>query len=182
MLDDAHGLGVLGNGTGSNSIFKKNKPDIDIYLGTLSKAVGAYGGFICGKKNLINFIINRCRSQIYTTGLPPAVLASCIKSLEIIINNKNLVKKPLKSAIYFSKKLGLKEAVSPIVPIIIGDERKTLALSKYLYKNGYLVGAIRPPTVPKNTSRLRIAFNSSHTKRQIDTLCKLIKEKLKSYE
>ena len=83
MLDDAHGLGVIGDGTGSNSLFKK-KPDIDIYLGTLSKAVGSYGGFICGKKNLINFIINRCRSQIYTTGLPPSVLAASIKSLEII--------------------------------------------------------------------------------------------------
>ena len=85
MLDDAHGLGVIGDGTGSNSLFKK-KPDIDIYLGTLSKAVGSYGGFICGKKNLINFIINRCRSQIYTTGLPPSVLAASIKSLEIMQN------------------------------------------------------------------------------------------------
>ena len=66
MLDDAHGLGVIGDGTGSNSLFNK-KPDIDIYLGTLSKAVGSYGGFICGKKNLIDFVINRCRSQIYTT-------------------------------------------------------------------------------------------------------------------
>ena len=180
MLDDAHGLGVIGNGTGSNSIFKKNKVDIDIYLGTLSKAVGAYGGFICGKKKLINFIINRCRSQIYTTGLPPSVLASCIKSLDIIKNNKNLIKKPLKNATVFCEMLDLRKPDSPIVPIIIGDEKKTLSLSKYLYNNNFIVGAIRPPTVPKNTSRLRVAFNSSHTKKQIKDLAILIKAKLKN--
>lgn len=181
MLDDAHGLGVIGDGTGSNSLFKK-KPDIDIYLGTLSKAVGAYGGFICGKKNLVNFIINRCRSQIYTTGLPPAVLAASIKSFDIIRKNKSLIKKPLENAIFFSEILGLKIPVSPIVPIIIGDEYKALNLSKYLNKYGYIVGAIRPPTVPKGTSRLRLAFNASHTKAQIKNLANLIKHELKNYE
>jgi len=180
MLDDAHGLGVIGDGTGSNSLFKK-KPDIDIYLGTLSKAVGSYGGFICGKKNLIDFIINRCRSQIYTTGLPPSVLAASIKSLEIIKSNKRLIKKPLENAIFFSKKVGLETPVSPIVPIVLGDEKKTLNLSRYLNKYGYIVGAIRPPTVPKGTSRLRVAFNSSHTKLQIKNLANLIKNKLKIY-
>ena len=180
MLDDAHGLGVIGDGTGSNSLFKK-KPDIDIYLGTLSKAVGSYGGFICGKKNLINFIINRCRSQIYTTGLPPSVLAASIKSLEIIKSNKSLIKKPLENAIFFSKIVGLETPVSPIVPIVLGDENKTLNLSRYLNRRGYIVGAIRPPTVPKGTSRLRLAFNSSHTKFQIKNLADLIKNKLKIY-
>ena len=177
MLDDAHGMGVIGDGTGSNSLFKK-KPDIDIYLGTLSKAVGAYGGFICGKKNLINFIINRCRSQIYTTGLPPSVLAASIKSLEIIKSNNSLIKKPLENAIFFSKKLGLETPVSPIVPIVLGDENKTLNLSRYLNRNGYIVGAIRPPTVPKGTSRLRVAFNSCHTKFQIKNLANLINNRL----
>ena len=178
MLDDAHGLGVLGDGSGSNSIFKKNKPEIDIYLGTLSKAIGAYGGFICGKKNLIKFIINRCRSQIYTTGLPPSVLAACIKSLDIINKNKALVKKPLTNAIYFSNLLGLKTPQSPIVPIILGEEQRTLRLSEFLLKRGYLVGSIRPPTVPKNTSRLRIAFNAFHTKNQIKELASLIKSNI----
>ena len=177
MLDDAHGLGVIGDGTGSNSLFKK-KPDIDIYLGTLSKAVGSYGGFICGKKNLIDFIINRCRSQIYTTGLPPSVLAASIKSLEIIQNNKKLIKKPLENAIFFSKLVGLETPVSPIVPIVLGDENRALNLSRYLKRLGYIVGAIRPPTVPKGTSRLRVAFNSSHTKLQIKNLANLIKNKL----
>ena len=178
MLDDAHGLGVLVDGSGSNSLFKNDKPDIDIYLGTLSKAVGAYGGFICGKKNLVEFIINRCRSQIYTTGLPAGVLASCIKSLDIIINNKKLIKKPLEKAVFFSELLGLKKPSSPIVPIIIGEEKKALKLSNYLRSHGYLVGAIRPPTVPLNTSRLRIAFNAAHTKKQIKNLALLLKSKV----
>ena len=178
MLDDAHGLGVIGDGTGSNSLFNK-KPDIDIYLGTLSKAVGSYGGFICGKKNLIDFLINRCRSQIYTTGLPPSVLGASIKSLEIIKSNKRLIKKPLENAIFFSKIVGLETPVSPIVPIVLGDEKRALNLSRYLNKNGYIVGAIRPPTVPKGTSRLRIAFNASHTKLQIKSLANLIRNKLK---
>jgi len=180
LLDDAHGLGVIGDGSGSNSIFKRNKTSIDIYMGTLSKAVGAYGGFVCGSKNLINFIVNRCRSQIYTTGLPPGIIAACLKSIEIIKKDKKLIKKPLENATFFCKLLNLKTPVSPIVPIILGDEKKTLNLSKYLFKQGYLVGAIRPPTVPLNTSRLRLAFNSSHTKKQIKMLSIILSKKLQS--
>ena len=179
MLDDAHGLGVLGNGSGSNSIFKK-KPKIDIYIGTLSKAVGAYGGFVCGSKKLIDFIINRCRTQIYTTGLPPGVLAASIKSIDIISKNKNLIKKPLENAKYFCKKIGLKEPLSPIVPLIIGEEKKAVKLSKTLFNKGFMIGAIRPPTVPKNTSRLRIAFNASHTKYQINNLINIISKHVKT--
>jgi len=177
MVDDAHGFGVLGDGSGSNSIFKK-RPDIDIYIGTLSKAVGSYGGFVCGSKDLIEFIINKCRTQIYTTGLPPSVIAACIKSIDIITKNKELIKKPLTYAKYFCKKLELKEPESPIVPVVIGNEKKTLNLSQTLLKNDLLVSAIRPPTVPINTSRLRIAFNSSHTKGQINKLVKLLKKNI----
>ena len=144
----------------------------------MSKAIGAYGGFVCGNKNLIKFILNRCRSQIYTTGLPPGIIASCIKSIDIIKKNKKLIKKPLENAIYFSRLLERKLPVSPIVPIIIGDEKKTLTISKLLYKKGFLVGAIRPPTVPINTSRLRVAFNATHTKKQIEELAFIIKKNL----
>jgi 8-amino-7-oxononanoate synthase len=180
LVDDAHGLGVLGDGSGSSSVFK-NKTHIDIYIGTLSKAVGAYGGFVCGNKKLINFIINRCRTQIYTTGLPPGVLAACIKSIEIITYDKALIKKPMENAIYFCNQLGLNRPLSPIVPIIIGEERKTIKISKILFNEGFLVGAIRPPTVPINSSRLRIAFNSAHTKNEIKKLAGLIKINLNKY-
>ena len=124
ILDDAHGLGVLGDGTGSNSIFNKNIK-VDIYVGTLSKSLGSYGGFICGKRNLIDFLINRCRTQIYTTGLPPAVLAASIKSIKIILSSPNLIKKPLENAKYFCNILGIKNPQSPIVPVIMKEEKKS---------------------------------------------------------
>ncbi len=173
ILDDAHGLGVVGDGTGSNSLFK-NKGKVDAYIGTLSKAVGSYGGFVSGNKSLIKFLINRCRTQIYTTALPPSAIAASIESLKIIRASQTLHKKPLKSAILFCDLLGLKKPVSPIVPIILKDEVKTLKASKALMKEGFLLGAIRPPTVPEKSSRLRLAFNASHTKKQIIDLAKIL--------
>tara|TARA_Y100001978_G_C23529239_1_gene354124 strand:- start:108 stop:707 length:600 start_codon:yes stop_codon:yes gene_type:complete len=173
ILDDAHGLGVVGDGTGSNSLFK-NKGKVDAYIGTLSKAVGSYGGFVSGNKSLIKFLINRCRTQIYTTALPPSAIAASIASLKIIRASQTLHKKPLKSAILFCELLGLKKPVSPIVPIILKDELKTLKASKALMKEGFLLGAIRPPTVPEKSSRLRLAFNASHTKKQIIRLAKIL--------
>ena len=177
ILDDAHGLGVLGDGTGSNSIFK-NKIKIDVYVGTLSKSVGSYGGFICGKKSLIDFLVNRCRTQIYTTGLPPAVLAASIKGISIIASSPNLVKKPLENAIYFCNIMGFNKPQSPIVPVIMKEEKNVIEACNLLRKSGFLVGGIRPPTVPQGTARLRLAFNSSHSKLKIKELAKLIKDML----
>ncbi len=174
ILDDAHGLGVLGDGTGSTSIFKKNIK-VDVYVGTLSKSLGSYGGFICGNKSLIEFLVNRCRTQIYTTGLPPAVLAASIRSIKIITSSPNLIKKPLENAKYFCKIIGLNKPQSPIVPVIMKEEKKVIGACDLLKKNGFLVGGIRPPTVPKGTSRLRLAFNSSHSKVKIKEIAQLIK-------
>ena len=178
VLDDAHGIGVLGDGTGSSSLFH-GKSEVDICIGTLSKSIGSYGGFVCGKKNLIDFLINRCRTQIYTTGLPPSVLAASIKAIKIIINSPKLIKKPLENATYFSNLFGLKNPKSSIVPVILNHESRVINACKYLENKGILVGGIRPPTVPKNTSRLRIAFNSSHTKRNIEDLANNLKNFLK---
>tara|TARA_E500000178_G_scaffold348952_1_gene404967 strand:+ start:1385 stop:2536 length:1152 start_codon:yes stop_codon:yes gene_type:complete len=177
ILDDAHGLGVLGDGTGSNSIFK-NKIKVDVYVGTLSKSVGSYGGFICGKKSLIDFLVNRCRTQIYTTGLPPAVLAASIRGISIIASSPNLVKKPLENAIYFCNIMGFNKPQSPIVPVIMKEEKNVIEACNLLRKSGFLVGGIRPPTVPQGTARLRLAFNSSHSKLKIKELAKLIKDML----
>ncbi len=177
ILDDAHGLGVLGDGTGSNSIFK-NKIKVDVYVGTLSKSVGSYGGFICGKKSLIDFLVNRCRTQIYTTGLPPAVLAASIRGISIIVSSPNLVKKPLENAIYFCNIMGFNKPQSPIVPVIMKEEKNVIEACNLLRKSGFLVGGIRPPTVPQGTARLRLAFNSSHSKLKIKELAKLIKDML----
>ncbi len=181
IIDDAHGFGVIGSGTGTDSFF--NAPiNIDIYIGTLSKSIGSYGGYVCSDKKTISYFINRCRTQIYTTGLPPSVLAASIKALEIINTNKRLIKKPLDNANYFCNLMGFRPAMSPIVPIITHSEKKALSISKYLEHKGFLVGAIRPPTVPNGASRLRVAFNSGHTQTEIRRLTYLIKKALVKYE
>ena len=149
---------------------------VDIYVGTLSKALGSYGGFICGKRSLIDFLVNRCRTQIYTTGLPPAVLAASIKGIKIILSSPNLIKKPLENAKYFCNILGLKTPQSPIVPVIMKEEKKVINACNLLKSKGFLVGGIRPPTVPKGTARLRLAFNSSHSRTKIRVLAELIKQ------
>ena len=178
ILDDAHGIGVLGDGTGSTSLFKNT--DIDICVGTLSKSLGSYGGFVCGRKNLIDFLINRCRTQIYTTGLPPSVLASSIKAINILKNSPKLISKPLENARYFCDIFKLTKPKSNIVPIILGQEEKVIKVSNFLEKKGFLVGGIRPPTVPKNTSRIRLAFNSSHTKKDIKNFSNILKKFLRN--
>jgi len=167
MTDDAHGLGTIAN---SNN----KKPHLQ--MGTLSKAVGSYGGYVCASKFVIDYLVSTARSLIYSTSLPPATLASGIAALKIINDNKKLCAKPLENAILFTRLLGIPDATSPIVPIIIGEEDKTVKISQELENNGFLITAIRPPTVPKGTSRLRIAFSALHQEKDIEYLATLIKE------
>lgn len=168
MADDAHGLGVI-----SNMI----KPKIDVQMGTLSKAVGSYGGYVCGSDTLINYLKTSARSLIYSTALPPSILASSIAALEVIKKDKNLCSKPIQKARLFTKLLGLPEAQSAIVPIILGNENTTLSASEELEKAGFVVVAIRPPTVPNGTSRLRFTFSALHEDRDIKRLAELIRKK-----
>ena len=174
ILDDAHGFGVLGKGRGSQ--YELNPiPEILIQIGTLSKAIGSYGGFVVAPKAIIELLQNKARSLIYTTALPPSILASAIKSLEIIKRKKTLVNKPLDNAKLFCKLAGLPEPESSIITIILKSENKAIEASELLEKYGYYISAIRPPTVPVNTSRLRLTFSASHKKKDIKNLSKLIK-------
>jgi len=174
ILDDAHGFGVLGDGKGSQ--YELNPiPEVLVQMGTLSKAIGSYGGFIVAPKTIVDLLHNKARSLIYTTALPPSILASAIKSLEIIERKKSLVKKPYNNAKLFCKLAGLPNPESSIVTIILKSENKAINASKLLEKNGYYISAIRPPTVPKNTSRLRLTFSASHKKKDIISLSKLIR-------
>jgi 8-amino-7-oxononanoate synthase len=174
ILDDAHGFGVLGKGRGSQ--YELNPiPEILIQIGTLSKAIGSYGGFVVAPKAAIELLQNKARSLIYTTALPPSILASAIKSLEIIKRKKTLVNKPLDNAKLFCKLAGLPEPESSIITIILKSENKAIEASELLEKYGYYISAIRPPTVPVNTSRLRLTFSASHQKKDIKNLSKLIK-------
>ena len=174
ILDDAHGFGVLGNGKGSQYELDP-VPEVLIQMGTLSKAVGSYGGFVVAPKIIINLLHNKARSLIYTTALPPSVLAASIKAIEIIQSRKALVKKPYENAKLFCKIAGLPVPESPIVSIILKSEKNAINASKLLENNGYYVSAIRPPTVPINTSRLRFTFSAAHKKQDILNLSKLVK-------
>jgi len=178
ILDDAHGFGVLGDGRGSLHEYSPI-PEILVQMGTLSKAIGSYGGFVTAPKTIIKLLHNKARSLIYTTGLPPGTLAASIKSLEIIMSNSKITHKPYQYAKLFCEIAKLPIPESSIVSIIMHSEENAIKASKLLEKYGYYIGAIRPPTVPRNTSRLRFTFSSSHKKKDIINLAKHTKNILK---
>jgi 8-amino-7-oxononanoate synthase len=149
----------------------------DINIGTLSKAFGSYGGYVCASRDIIDYLITSLRSFVFSTGLPPAVIAASIASIDIMLSAPELLLQPVKKAQLFTKTLGLPLAQSPIVPIILGNETKALAASRTLWEEGYLVTAIRPPTVPIGTSRLRFTFCTMHEDKDILKLADIIKSK-----
>ena len=147
-----------------------------ITMGTLSKAAGSYGGYVCGSETLIEYLQNAARSLIYSTGLPPASVASSIAALKIMMGEPELVKKPLENARLFTSLLGLQEAESAIVPVVLKEDERALMASQLLEECGFLVSAIRPPTVPENTARLRFTFSALHTPEQIEAVATIVKE------
>lgn len=180
VTDDAHGIGVIGAGRGGGFAF--DPPVVaDVQMGTLSKALGSYGGYVCGSQKLIDLLVNRARSFVYSTGLPPMSTAAALAALEIIEQDPTLVDKPLAYAKQFCDRVGIPTPQSPIVPVIFGDNDTVMAVSEKLANEGFLVSAIRPPTVPDNTARLRIAFNASHKTADIDRLADLICAAKKEY-
>ena len=180
VTDDAHGIGVIGAGRGGG--FAYDPPVVaDVQMGTLSKALGSYGGYVCGSQKLVDLLVNRARSFVYSTGLPPMSTAAALAALEIIEQDPTLVDKPLAYAKQFCDRVGIPTPQSPIVPVIFGDNDTVIAVSEKLANEGFLVSAIRPPTVPDNTARLRIAFNASHKTADIDRLADLICAAKKEY-
>ena len=177
MTDDAHGLGVIENGCGSGFVGGRAVP-IPLQMGTLSKAVGAYGGYLCTNADVAELIRNRARSLQYATGLPPGTLAAATAALDLIATDRDLVRKPLERARRFAHRLGLAAPESPIVPIVLGDARRTMQVAEALRRRGYLVGAIRPPTVPDGTARLRLTFSAVHAEEDVDRLATAVEEVL----
>lgn len=175
MIDEAHALGVMGrNGKGLAEHFQLES-DIDIQMGTLSKAVGTFGAYCCGSKELIEFLINKARSFIYTTGMPPSTASASIKAIEIIRGESHLRENLWKNTQML--KIGLKAAgfntlnsVTPIIPVLIGDSQKAVTFSECLMTEGIYISAIRPPTVPENTARLRITVTAKHDQNDINEL------------
>jgi len=177
LSDDAHGLGVIGGGRGSTFVngAAHSPIQVPLQMGTLSKAVGAYGGYLCASNAVIDLMRTRARTFIYSTGLPPAVVAAAIAALDVIERDPVYAAEPLRKARLFTRALNLPDAQSAIVPVIVGDTAAALAASDRLCDNGFLVVAIRPPTVPAGIARLRFAFTAQHDDSDIARLAELVR-------
>ena len=177
MSDDAHGLGVVGGGRGSNFVHA-GKADIPLQMGTLSKALGAYGGYLCASAAVSDLIRNRARSLIYSTGLPPPIAAAAIAALDLIAREPGYAALPLAKAKAFARAASLPEPASPIVPVVLGEAEAALAASRLLEDHGFLVTAIRPPTVPAGTARLRLTFTAQHPDAEIERLAEIVRDRV----
>ena len=176
MVDDAHGIGVLGSqGKGSLEHYRLSSTDIPVYMATLGKALGTAGAFIAGSDDLIETLIQKARSYIYTTASPPAVAEATRASLNIIQSQPELRSQLNDNIRYFRsscKQLGiaLTHSNTAIQPVILGETEKTVAASEQLFAQAILVTAIRPPTVAEGTARLRITLSAQHSHAHIDKL------------
>lgn len=177
MSDDAHGLGVVGGGRGSSFVGNSHIP-IHLQMGTLSKAVGSYGGYLCASTSVIDLMRNRARTLIYSTGLPPACVGAAIAALDLIERDPSYAAQPVRKAKAFTKRAGLADAQSPIVPIVVGHEKTALEHSRMLEEEGFLAVAIRPPTVKRGTARLRLTFTAQHPDDQIERLADIVRDKI----
>ena len=180
VVDDAHGTGVMGaNGRGTIEYFGLDPKDT-IQIGTLSKAIGTSGGYVAGAVSLKNYLINVSKAFIFTTAQPPAIAAAASTAIEIIKNEPIYRHRLWENRDFLCselKKIGfqLTNTQSPILPIIVKSPEKALQMSQALYKAGIYIPAIRPPTVPKESSRLRITVSSGHSKEQLQYAIEIIK-------
>ncbi len=176
MLDDAHGFGVLGeHGAGILSHSHIDPGEVPIYIATLGKAVGTAGAFVAGSKDLIETLIQQARTYIYTTAQPPAIAVATLESLRIIQHEPQHREQLHNNIAYFRQcaqqaSLAISDSETAIQPIIIGDVEKTVAISQQLFDQGFHVTAIRPPTVPRGTARLRITLSAAHQREHIEQL------------
>jgi len=184
LLDEAHAVGVIGpNGRGLAAAENLNK-HVDVQMGTLSKALGTSGGYICSSRNLIDWLINRARSFIYSTAPPPAIVAAALAAVDFLASPEGeerrlLLWKRIRLMQEFLPRSELNktssDAYSAIFPWIVGDEQAALDLASALQSEGFLVPAIRYPTVAKGSARLRITVTAAHQDDQIRALCEAIK-------
>lgn len=181
IVDDAHGLGVLGDtGAGLLELQRLDQSQVPILIGTFGKSFGGSGAFVSGSELHIDAFIQKARTYIYTTAIPPSLAVAMTRAIELVAGAVDL-RQNIKSLIAYYKELMLEEkletseSMSHIQPFIVGNVNKATKLSDALFKNKLLAAAIRPPTVPKNTSRLRLSFTAAHNKEQVAHLVQAIK-------
>ena len=176
MVDDAHGFGVLGErGAGSTEAAGLDETAVPVLMATLGKALGTAGAFVAGSELLIESLVQQARNYIYTTALPPAVAVASLASLQLLQTESwrrghlaALVARFRRGAAQLD--LPLLQSASAVQPLLVGDAGRAVALSERLRERGLLVSAIRPPTVPRGTSRLRITLSAAHSEAQVDRL------------
>ncbi len=184
MVDDAHASGVLGrNGRGSVDHFGATAK-VDVQVGTLSKAIGALGGYVCGTKDLIEFLYHRARPFLFSTSHPPSVAATCIAAFDLLEAEPERIERLWANTAYFKEQLAsvgfdvggvsTPKSETPITPIILGDGRKTMEFSKALFEAGVMATGIAFPTVPEGKARIRTIMTSEHTRPQIDRALEVI--------
>ena len=181
LLDDAHGFGVLGHGgRGSLDAAGLCPQGCTLMMGTLGKAYASFGAFVAGDDIFIEHLIQSARTYIYTTALPPSVASASLSSLRYVLSQKGVLQESLNQNISYFKKQAKQHGIclmpsdTAIQPIIIGDASAASAVSVAMLAQGFLLTAIRPPTVPKGSARLRVALTAAHTKEQIDGLIRAL--------
>jgi 8-amino-7-oxononanoate synthase len=185
IVDDAHGLGVLGaTGRGSVEHFKLDATAVPILVGTLGKAFGCFGAFIAADEEYIEWLLQTARSYIYTTALPQPVAAAARAALSTSVAESWRRERVLALAARLrsaaaQEGIALLPSISPIQPVVLGESAHALAVSEQLFARGFWVAAIRPPTVPKGSARLRITLSAAHTEEQVDALIEVLGEALR---
>jgi glycine C-acetyltransferase len=185
MVDDAHASGVLGrNGRGTIDHFKVHGR-VDIQVGTLSKAIGALGGYVCGSRDLIDFLYHRARPFLFSTSHPPSVAATCIAAFEVLEQEPERIEKLWENTRFWKKELALlgydiggkttPASETPITPIIIGDGKLTMDFSRELFKEGVLGTGITYPTVPEGKARVRTIMTATHTMTELEQALDVLK-------
>jgi glycine C-acetyltransferase len=178
MVDDAHASGVLGrNGRGTVDHFGVHGR-VDVQVGTLSKAIGALGGYVCGSRDLIDFLYHRGRPFLFSTSHPPSVAATCIAAFEVLEQEPERIANLWENTNYFKKELGnlgfniggqnSPKSETPITPIIVGEGRLAMEFSRELFKEGVMATGIAFPTVPEGKARIRTIMTATHTREQLD--------------
>jgi len=186
MVDDAHASGVLGrNGRGTIDHFNV-RGRVDIQVGTLSKAIGALGGYVCGTRDLIDFLYHRARPFLFSTSHPPSVAATCIAAFEVLEQEPEWIGKLWENTRFWKKELGLlgfdiggkttPASETPITPIIIGDGKLTMDFSRELFKEGVLGTGITYPTVPEGKARVRTIMTATHTKAELERALEVLEK------
>ncbi len=182
VVDDAHATGVLGaSGRGTTEHLGVDHPSI-VQMGTLGKALGSFGAYVAGSKALISLLVSKARPFIYTTALPPSVAAASIAAIDIVEKEPELRERLWDNVGFFKENLpkGVDTLESPtqIIPLVIGDAPRTMEISSKLLEKGVFIQGIRPPTVPENTSRLRVTITAAHDRVHLEKALEAIREEL----